>query len=48
MKKQRNHSKLKDQETSPERTNETDLFSLIDIEFKKGNNRNTEGIKKGY
>ena len=36
MKKQRNHSQLKDQENSPERTNnETGLFSLIDIEFKK-------------
>ena len=36
MKKQRNHSQLKDQENSPEGTNnETDLFSLIDTEFKK-------------
>ena len=36
MKKQRNHSQLKDQENSPERTNnETDLFSLIDTNFKK-------------
>ena len=36
MKKQRNHSQLKDQENSPEITNnETDLFSLIDTEFKK-------------
>ena len=44
MKKQRNHSQLKDQENSLERTNdETDLFSLIDTEFK-----NNEGIKKGY
>ena len=34
--KQKNHSQLKDQENSPERTNnETDLFSLIDTEFKK-------------
>ena len=33
---QRNHSQLKDQENSSERTNnETDLFSLIDTEFKK-------------
>ena len=31
-----NHSPLKDQENSPERTNnETDLFSLTDTEFKK-------------
>ena len=36
MKKQRNHSHLKDQENSPEGTkNETDLFSLIDTGFKK-------------
>ena len=36
MKKQRNHSQLKDQENSPERTNnETDLFSLTDTKFKK-------------
>ena len=36
MKKERNHSHLKDQENSPKGTNnETDLFSLIDTEFKK-------------
>ena len=36
MKKQRNYSQLKEQELSPERTNdETDLTSLLDIEFKK-------------
>ena len=36
MKKQRNHSQLKDQGNSPERTNnETDLFTLIDTDFKK-------------
>ena len=36
MKKQRNHSQLKDQENSPERTmRQTDLFSLIDTDFKK-------------
>ena len=36
MKKERNHSQLKDPENSPEGTNnETDLFSLIDTEFKK-------------
>ena len=35
MKKQRNHFQLKDQENSPERiNNETDLFSLIDTDFK--------------
>ena len=36
MKKQRNHSQLKDQQNYPERTNnEADLFSLIDTDFKK-------------
>ena len=36
MKKQRKHSQLKNQENSPEGTNnETDLFSLIDTKFKK-------------
>ena len=36
MKKQRSHPQLKDQENSPERTKkDTDLFSLIDTEFKK-------------
>ena len=35
MKKQKNHSQLKDQENSPEETNnETDLFSLTDTNFK--------------
>lgn len=36
MYKWRNHSKLKDQEYFPERTNnETYHFSLVDTEFKK-------------
>ena len=36
MKKQRKHSQLKDQENSPERTNnETDIFCLTDTEFKQ-------------
>ena len=36
MKKQRDHSQLKDQENSYEgKNNETDLFNLIDTEFKK-------------
>ena len=36
MKKFRNHFQLKEQETSPEATNnETDLYSLIDTEFKR-------------
>ena len=36
MKKQRNHSQLKDQKNFSERTNnETDLFSLTDTELKK-------------
>ena len=35
MKKQRNQSQLKEQEKSPERTNnETDLSSLLDHKFK--------------
>ena len=58
MKKQRNHSQLKDQENSSERTkNETDLYSLIDTEGKKeimkilkekrkAINRNTDYCKK--
>ena len=46
MKKQRNHSQLKDQENSPEGTNNvTDLFSLIETKFKKGGKENSEGIK---
>lgn len=48
MKKQRQLSQLKDQENSPERTNnETDFFNLINTEGKKGDNENTEEIK-GY
>ena len=36
MKKFRNHFQLKEQETSPEAANnETDLYSLIDTEFKR-------------
>ena len=36
MKKQRNHSKFKDQVNSPERTNnKIEHFSLIDTRFKK-------------
>ena len=36
MKKQRQQSQFKNQENSPERTeNETDLFSLTDTEFTK-------------
>ena len=36
MKKQRNHSQLKEQKKSPERTkNEADLSSLPDPDFKK-------------
>ena len=51
MKKQRSHSQLKDQETSPEGTNnDTDLFSLTETKFKMGGwgNENAEGIKEGY
>ena len=59
MKKQRNHSQLKDQENSLERTNnEANLFSLIEIkfkkeimkilkEFRKTINRNADYCKKG-
>ena len=36
MKKQRNHSQLKDQEISSERKNNgSDLFSLLDTNFRK-------------
>ena len=36
MKKFRNHSQLKEQENSPKAVNnETDLYSLTDIEFKR-------------
>ena len=36
MKKDRNHFQLKQQESSPKAvSNETDLCSLIDIEFKR-------------
>ena len=36
MKRKRIYSQLKEQENSPERTNnETDLTSLLDLEFKK-------------
>ena len=35
MRKQRNHSQLKEQENSPQRTDEADLFSLKGTEFKK-------------
>ena len=49
MKKQRNHSLLRDQENSPEGTNnETDLFSLIDRVQKGGNEaRNQDGRVEG-
>ena len=44
MKKQGNHSQLKNQENSPQRiNNETDLSSLLDPKFNKGGNKNTEG-----
>ena len=46
--KQRNHSQFKDQDNSPESTNnETDLFSLTDTDFKK-DNENTKRIKEKY
>ena len=48
MKKQRNHSQLKDPENSPEGTNnETDLFSLTDTEFKKEVIKKLKKLRKG-
>ena len=35
IKKRKSHSQLKDQENSPKKNNETDLFRLIDTDFKK-------------
>ena len=47
MKKQKNHSQLKDQENSPEGTNnETDLFSLTDIKFKKSVMKILKALRK--
>ena len=46
MKKQRNYAQLKDQEHSPERTNETELFSLIDTNFKKETMKILKGLRK--
>ena len=41
MKRQKNYSQLKEQEKSPERTNnETELTSPSDPEFKSGNKNN--------
>ncbi len=49
MKKLRNHSQLKEQENSPEgANNETDLCSLTDTKFQKGDSENMEGIKIWY
>ena len=49
MKKLRNYFQLKEQENTPGgMNNETDLCSLIDTEFKKGDSENTEGIKREY
>ena len=59
MKKERKHSQIKGQENSPERANsETNLFTLIDTDFKKeiikilkelrkAIDRNAEYCKKG-
>ena len=42
MKKLKDHPQLKEQENSPKAANnETDLCSLIDTEFKKGDSENT-------
>ena len=49
MKKQGNHSQLKDEEHSPERTNnKADLFTLIVTDLKKGDTENTDKVRKGY
>ena len=48
MKKQGNHSQLKDKEHSPKRTNnKADLFTLIVTDFKKGDTE-TLTVRKGY
>ena len=47
MKNQRNDSQLKDQENSPERTNnETDICSLSDPRFKKEVMKILKGLRK--
>ena len=49
MKRHGNHSQLKDEQHSPERTNnKADLFTLIVTDFKKGDTENTDKIRKGY
>ena len=44
----RNHSQLKEENSSEEANNETDLCSLKDTEIKKEGNENTQEIKNGY
>ena len=47
MKKQRNYSQLKEQEKSPERTNEEiELITLPEPEFKKSVNKMLTGLRK--
>ena len=49
MKKQRNYSQLKEQEKSPERTNEEiELITLPEPEFKKSVNKNANWVKKEH
>ena len=44
MKNQKNHSQLKDQEKSPERTMKQTSFNKHQLQ--KGGNEDTEGIRK--
>lgn len=46
MKKRWNHAQLKDQENSPEKENEIDLFSLIDNNFKKETMKTLKEIRE--
>ena len=49
MKKLRKHPQLNQQENSPKAVNnETDLCSLTDLEFQKGDGDDTEGIKRRH
>ena len=48
-KKLRDHPQLKQQERTPKAVNnETDLCSLTDLEFQKGDGDDTEGIKRRH
>ena len=45
---QRNHFQLKDQEKSPERTNNRSPFQSTRSQVQTEVNKSAEGIKKGY